>query len=375
MLPFKCHSSQAKLIVVVTFSTLLPAWATAGEANEHAVLNREGKRPAPVVAVDNVCAWPNLTVLPDGTIVATIFNQPSHLQQPGDVECWASKDSGRTWVKHGTPAPRDNENVARGNVAAGVAGNGDLIVITSGWSDPTAKDRNTLLPTLVSRSADQGRTWSLDADAFPGKWPEIARNKTSPAGYLVPFGDILIGADGKLRAGFYRNDRGASFIYSSQDNGKTWDKPVALDRDAVIHEPALFHLGEGRWLAATRNDGLDLYASDDDARSWVHRSKITGHQQHPAHLTRLENGTLLLTNGNRLEPKGVDARFSDDEGVTWSEPFRVVDFQRDGGYPSSVQLPDGNVITAYYAQRISGHDRYHMGVVEWDPGRTRLQQD
>ena len=30
------------------------------------------------VAIDNVCAWPNLTVLRDGTLVATIFNQPSH---------------------------------------------------------------------------------------------------------------------------------------------------------------------------------------------------------------------------------------------------------------------------------------------------------
>lgn len=30
-------------------------------------------------------------------------------------------------------------------------------------------------------------------------------------------------------------------------------------------------------------------------------------------------------------------------------------------------LPEGRVLTAYYAQRIDGHDRYHMGVVVWDP--------
>ena len=28
------------------------------------------------VAVDNVCAWPNLTLAPDGTLIATIFNRP-----------------------------------------------------------------------------------------------------------------------------------------------------------------------------------------------------------------------------------------------------------------------------------------------------------
>ncbi len=31
-----------------------------------------------VVAVENVCAWPNLTLLPDGTVVAIFFNQPAH---------------------------------------------------------------------------------------------------------------------------------------------------------------------------------------------------------------------------------------------------------------------------------------------------------
>jgi hypothetical protein len=56
-----------------------------------------------------------------------------------------------------------------------------------------------------------------------------------------------------------------------------------------------------------------------------------------------------------------------DEGRTWDEPIRVVDFQGDGGYPSSVQLPDGQVLTAYYASRIEDHAGYHMGVVLWAP--------
>ena len=79
---------------------------------------------------------------------------------------------------------------------------------------------------------------------------------------------------------------------------------------------------------------------------------------------------MLLTYGNRTDPRSVDVRFSDDHGATWSDPFRVIDFQGDGGYPSSVQLPDGQVLTAYYAQRIAGHNRYHMGVVMWDPAKT-----
>jgi hypothetical protein len=269
------------------------------------------------------------------------------------------------------PAPRDDEHVARGNVAVGLAGNGDVIVIASGWSDPASASRGTILPPLVSRSADGGYTWAIDAKAFPAKWPEIARTTASPKGYLVPFGDILAGDDGGLRVGLYSGASGATFVYTSRDDGKTWGEPTVICKDVVIHEPALFHLGKGKWLAAVRLNGLDLYVSIDDAKTWAHRKKLTGPQQHPGHFTRLQDGRVLLSYGNRLVPKGVDVRFSGDEGMTWTEPYRVVDFLGDGGYPSSIQLPDGQVLTAYYAQRIAGHNRYHMGVVIWDPGKPQ----
>ena len=32
-----------------------------------------------------------------------------------------------------------------------------------------------------------------------------------------------------------------------------------------------------------------------------------------------------------------------------------------------VTLRDGTVVTAYYANRVPDHRRYHMGVVIWDP--------
>lgn len=250
MVPSTSVNRPMWLCGAFALSLLVTAIVVAGETDRKYVQSAEGKLPEPIVAVDNVCAWPNLTVLGDGTIVATIHNQPSHLKVPADVECWASKDGGRTWTKRGKPAPRD--------------------------------------------------------------------------------------------------------------------------KDVVIHEPALFHLGKGKWLVAARLNGLNLHTSDDDAKTWAHRMQLTGPSQHPGHLARLKDGSVLLSNGNRLVPKGVDVRFSDDEGATWSGPFRVVDFQGDGGYPSSVQLPDGRVLTAYYASQIAGHNRYHMGVVLWDPVTTRV---
>ena len=348
-------------------SLLAVAAAAAGEATRSYALTRAGERPQPVVAVDNVCAWPNLTVLRDGTIVAAIHNQPSHLKRPADVECWAREAGEGPWVKRGTPIPRDNERTARGNVAAGLAQNGDLVVIASGWSDPVAETRGTILPSLVSRSADGGRTWEINAKAFPAKWPEGARTAASPDGCLVPFGDILTARDGTLRVGLYGGAPGATFVYCSRDDGRTWGEPVALNPAVVIHEPALIHLGEGKWLAAARLNGLDLYTSDDDARTWARAQQLSGPQQHPGHFVKLRDGRVLLSYGNRVAPTGVDVRLSDDSGKTWGQAFRVADFEGDGGYPSSVQLPSGEVLTAYYAQRLAGQNRYHMGVVVWDP--------
>ena len=48
-----------------------------------------------VVAVEDVCAWPNLTLTGDGEILAILHNQPAHGTQEGDVECWASRDGHR----------------------------------------------------------------------------------------------------------------------------------------------------------------------------------------------------------------------------------------------------------------------------------------
>ena len=135
------------------------------------------------VAVEGVCAWPNLTLMPDGTVVAVFHNQPSHGQQEGDVDCWASRD-GLTWEKRST-VTRHETNTVRMNHAAGLAKNGDLVVLCSGWTNvkqperpKQAAFRDAVLRPWVLRSADGGRTWE-QRDAFPT--PSRAGWNTSPS--------------------------------------------------------------------------------------------------------------------------------------------------------------------------------------------------
>jgi hypothetical protein len=365
-----------KLAVVVTlFLFVAPVFATEAP---YAVDG--GKRLVPIEAVPNACAWPMLTTLPDGAIVAILFGKPSHGQVAGEIECWASEDGGKTWSKRGNPAPHE-PGTNRMNHAFGKANNGDLVVLCSGWSNQYpegSKGRafraHTLTP-WVCRSSDGGRTWSVDKSQFGTESMTLPDGQ--PLGIVIPFGPVSTGADGKLRASAYfskyMREAPASeshtlrkpdyaLFFTSPDDGRTWEKPVFINKKPVRNETATLHLGDGEWLAAARGNGLGLYRSKDDGKTWKFQEDVTGPSQHPGHLARLQDGRLLLTYGNRADHR-IDVRFSKDDGETWSDALALTDFGGDGGYPASVQRKDGKIVTAYY----SSQPHYAMRVLIWKP--------
>lgn len=72
----------------------------------------------------------------------------------------------------------------------------------------------------------------------------------------------------------------------------------------------------------------------------------------PPHLLRLSDGTLITVFGYRNPPFGIRAMVSRDEGRTWSQPFVLYDnfgISGDIGYPASVELRDGSILTLFYA--------------------------
>lgn len=323
------------------------------------------------IAVENVCAWPNLTLLPDGAILAAIYNRPCHLTAEGGVECWASEDGGKTWRLRGTAAPPD-PGTARANVAVGLAHNGDLIVLTSGWGyAPGFRDRR--LPPWVCRSADGGRTWNVNKDPSAVVFPEGADAEDRAQRMFKPFGDIQQLPGGRLAASFY-HDWGMVWILFSNDDGRTWTEAAVLSDDHR-GETAVLRLRPDLWLAAARTEGgppdgktppvgMELFVSRDEGRHWTAQGPVTGPNQHPGHLLRLSDGRILLTYGMR-DIFAIGVRLSKDEGKTWGDATVLAQLKKsDLGYPATVQLADGVLVTAYYTSA----DRYHMGVVRWTIG-------
>jgi hypothetical protein len=57
-----------------------------------------------------------------------------------------------------------------------------------------------------------------------------------------------------------------------------------------------------------------------------------------------------MTYGHRRAPFGNQARISKDHGATWSEPVILSGDGKGGdlGYPSTVELADGTLLTIWY---------------------------
>ena len=327
-----------------------------------------------VVAAKDVCAWPNLTLMRDGTVIAIFHNQPSHGSMESDLDCWASRD-GFTWEKRST-VTRHEPQTNRMNHAAGLARNGDLVVLCSGWSDlkqperpKQAAFRDAVLRPWVLRSADGGRTWEK-RDAFPTAEPGWSEH--------IPFGDIWTSEDGALHTSCYQGEytdptqstktkSWRSWHFRSDDDGWTW-KPVSIIGPRH-NETDIFPLGGKSWLAAARIDKTELIRSDDNGVTWQTPQPVTDKNEINAHLNRLKDGRLLLTYGVRVaQRRGVCAKLSNDNGRTWGEPLRIAHAATDAdcGYPSSVQLANGSIVTAWYSKESPEHTGYHMGVTVWN---------
>lgn len=142
-------------------------------------------------------------------------------------------------------------------------------------------------------------------------------------------------------------------------------------------EPGIVRTKSGRIIAGLRNHLLEnaiyMTYSDDDGKTWVPVFK-TDMIGHPVDLIQLKDGRIMASYGVRsgdsrhTEPGGIRACFSSDNGQTWDIKTEVQlrsDFINwDIDYPESLQLPNGQVLTAYYFNLFG---RFFLGTTTWTP--------
>lgn len=127
-------------------------------------------------------------------------------------------------------------------------------------------------------------------------------------------------------------------------------EPYALGLD---DGKVICHIRVQKEPAATTYFTIYQSESEDFGKTWTIPHKILSDKGGaPAHIMKHSSGILIGTYGYREAPYGIRAMFSSDNGKTWDTDYDVYvnGLNSDLGYPSTVELKDGSLITVFYAR-------------------------
>lgn len=324
--------------------------------------------------------WPTLARQKDGGLwVVWSGGREAHVCPFGRVEAMTSSDDGRTWTwpRVLLDGPIDDRDAGVLETAKGT-----LLVTT--FSSLAFEDR-LLVPAEKRTPGDPGAwpqekldRWRAARDRLSaeerkrqlGVW--MLRSSDGGVTFSAPYrclvnsphGPIQL-ADGRLLYAGKELWHGENRIgvCESSDDGKKWRWLATIptrpgDDHHNYHELHAVETIEGRLVVHLRNHNTENHRetlqteSDDGGKSWSVPHPI-GVWGLPSHLLRLKDGRLLMSYGHRRRPYGNQARLSEDAGRIWSDPLIISDDGVGGdlGYPSTVELDDGSLLSVWYERR------------------------
>ena len=252
----------------------------------------------------------------------------------------------------------------------------EIVVDSQPWLEgesvrphPLAKKNRAVKKGNGFRFQSQRSVWRK-----PGRHITVAHNnpKNTPhASAWLGFPDVVqtgpknlvsTYCDGRAHGG-----GGRLLIRHSEDLGKTWKEPVAMqypDKSYVmgVNCPRLQKLGDGSLLllADIHGGGYDVvfFRSRDAGHSWEHTGRLVaaqagGHKSIvPSRITELEDGSWLITSAWGVCPEGpfactegqqVEVFRSEDQGKSWALLSGIEEWPRGLCETSIVVLPSGRL--------------------------------
>jgi len=309
--------------------------------------------------------FPALVRLQSGTLLGVVRGGAEHMGKGGRLDVVRSVDEGVSWSAPETILDSDEDD--RNPVLCQLADGTLVLAYSRCWTVGYGVDAKHPEPidkheTFATRSTDEGRTWE-EPQRVPVP-PGFAATGSPGGGHKgIQLADGTALFTGGVRRTLEVPLYGYPGIFRSTDGGRSWGDFSEFDLGLCDEEVALLELPSGRLLAALRGGGaqlggaaLWLSESDDGGHTWSQPArKITGEDQHPADLLLLSDGSVLLSFGNRNPPFGVRALVSRDQGQSWDHHHSIVLADncagRDCGYPTTLHLAAGYLLTVYYRTR------------------------
>lgn len=321
--------------------------------------------------------WPTISKTKSNELLIVFSgNRDAHICPYGVTQMVRSSDNGITWS-----APVTINNTPLDDRDAGILETKPGTLLVS-WFTSLAFDRESQykdhpdwlrhagklsaeikkqwLGNWTRRSTDNGQTWE-----------EPVRQIAS-----APHGPVELHDNRLLYVGIGTVDGKKSVaVEESTDDGKTWDliSTIPLHNGLSVQnlwEPHAVEVSNDTIIALVRHNSNDsangyLHQSEsyDGGKTWstLRQTPIWGF---PAHLLKLKNGNILAVYGVRKKPYSERACLSKDGGKTWdTENEIILSNSRTGdlGYPSSVELEDGSILTVYYQIDQPGEKTSLMG--------------
>lgn len=317
----------------------------------------------------NYFAWPSIARLQNGELAVTCSGfRRGHICPFGQAVMMTSSDEGRTYSPAAAiiETPLDDRD-------AGVVPFGENGVIVTSFNNTRAAQRNwnpnnaeymAYVDTITDEDEARylGSTYRLSADGGETFGEILISPVTSPHGPTALNDGTLLWV-GRT---FAEDD-----VFDENDRIEAW----RIDPDGAmafvgavppIHrngaqinacEPSAIQLPDGTLLCHFRaENGLFTVfqtRSTDGGKTWSEPEQLLSDRGgSPPHLYLHSSGVLISVYGYRNEPYGVRLMLSSDMGETWKTDIVLWDkgVSSDLGYPATVELNDGTLLTVFYAQ-------------------------
>lgn len=252
----------------------------------------------------------------------------------------------------------------------------------------------------MSKSTDNGETWSQWKEVGQSVWDEIRQNGEGglvQAGFLASGrGLTLVGkgqnVKGRMVAGLMtKNGRGATVIYSiySDDDGETWHKGGYIGGSDDVpgggqynESKVIAELNDGTLVMSTRNEnttgGSRMCAySTDCGMTWYSKKSggtkdkfggwadMTGSNTDSEGIVYTRQGEqdrnrMLHIHTTEKSRNGMALWLSENEADTWTKKLILENASMTCCYSSIDVLPDGTVVVLYEREKDSTGRAYDI---------------
>ncbi len=336
--------------------------------------------------------WPSITRLPDGVLaMATSGYRLEHVCPFGKAVISYSKDEGKTWTR---PAPVIDTPLDDRDSGIMAFGNGR--VIFTSFNNTTQFQRNVnsrrhfnespvvrakadlidAYLNYVEAIGDQdkylGSTYRISEDGGYTFGPIKTAKVTAPHGPCKLNDGSLLWI-GRRFNGYDKFDDGSKpyiEVWKMAADGNEFEyvssiENIYMDGELELScEPHCIQLPNGKIICHIRvqsNGGAKKRVftvfqsvSTDGGKTFSKPVQLLGDLGgSPAHLMLHSSGVLVSTYGYREAPYGQRVMFSKDEGETWDTDYVIDALGQSGdlGYPATVELKDGSLLTCYYENK------------------------